>query len=85
MDGQSQVWVTIDAPHQHPKILGSCLPAAAAGELTIDTVGVVSLVNNLSGTFQCPPESVDLVVAELARLGFRVQMGAAKKYPPEFF
>jgi hypothetical protein len=85
MDADGKIWATIDAPHQHPKVLGGALPAAAAGELTIEPIGVVALINNLSGTFQCAPETVDLVVAELERLGFKIAENAVIRYPQEFF
>ena len=59
MDDGGVLWVTQDALHQHPKVLGGAKAAAAAGELTIETPGVVSLVNNLSGTFQLPSCATD--------------------------
>ena len=70
-----------DEPHVHPKILGGCLPALYAGDLTIDD-GIIVDVTNLSGTFQFDDEAGLKTVAEqLRRQGFVVAPGAVRFFP----
>jgi hypothetical protein len=83
MDEVGVVWVAPNAPHQHPKVLGGAQPAAAAGELIVGDEGEVVEVNNLSGTFRCGPETLDLVVQALRTLGLKVPDDAIKRYARE--
>lgn len=69
LDANGVVWVVPDGPHMHPQILGGGLPAAGAGEIAIEAGGVVIQVNNLSGTFQCGPDTLTDVVQALQRQG----------------
>lgn len=51
-DLNEDVWVLLDGPHRHPKVLGLALPALYAGTLKVAGDTIVELTN-LSGTFRC--------------------------------
>src|SRR3954451_715621 len=57
-DCSGVVWVGPDGPHMHPRVLGGARAAVAAGELTVGENREVLSINNLSGTFQCAPDSL---------------------------
>jgi hypothetical protein len=70
------VWVIPDGPHRHPQVLGGARPAVAAGELTLGDNGEVLMINNVSGTFQCAPDSLLTAVGGLIRQGATVSRQA---------
>jgi hypothetical protein len=75
------IWVLLDGPHRHPKVLGGGLPAMYAGDLTVSSGEIVD-VTNLSGTFQLDDPAGLLSVAErLEDLGFIVVPGAVRFFP----
>jgi hypothetical protein len=75
-----ELWVLPDGPHQHPLILGGATPAAGAGELVLEENGRVVEVNNLSGTFQCGPETLSWVIEAIQRQGGIVLSGTSKPF-----
>jgi hypothetical protein len=79
-DADGVVWVAPDGPHMHPQILGGAKPVAGAGELTVEAGGVVTEVNNISGTFQCGPETLPQVIDALRNQGATVRPDAAKPF-----
>src|SRR5690349_727462 len=74
------VWVAPDGPHMHPRVLGGARPAVAAGELTLGEAGEVLSINNLSGTFQCAPDSLLLAVGGIVAQGGKVVAGAISRF-----
>jgi hypothetical protein len=66
------VWVLPDGRHRHPRVLGGARPAVAAGELVAGPGGEVHSVNNLSGTFRCPGESLLSAVGGLINQGAKI-------------
>ena len=74
------VWVGPDGPHMHPRVLGGARPATAAGELTLAANGEVLLINNLSGTFRCHPDSLLLAVGGIIAQGGRCLADAITRY-----
>jgi len=74
------VWVAPDGFHRHPRVLGGARPAVAAGELTIGENGEVLSINNLSGTFQCAPDCLLLVVGGIVSQGGKVVASAISRY-----
>ncbi len=83
-DAEGSVWVAPNGPHQHPKVLGGALAAAAAGELVMGDQGMIMELNNLSGTFRFGPETLDAVVESLRGVGLVVLDSAVKRYPEDF-
>ncbi len=79
-DADGVVWVAPDGPHMHPQILGGARPAAGAGELSVEAGGVVTEVNNLSGTFQCGPDTLAQVIQALEKQGAMVRPDAAQPF-----
>jgi hypothetical protein len=75
-----EVWLAPDGSHVHPKILGRVQPAVAAGELTLLANGEVASINNLSGTFQCPPDSLLVAIGGLIKQGAAVRPDAVSEY-----
>jgi len=55
--------------HAHHVVLGRARPAVSAGELILGDGGVILEINNLSGTFQCAPDSLFTAVGGLVRQG----------------
>jgi hypothetical protein len=75
-----KVWVAPDGPHMHPRVLGSARAATAAGELVLERSGLVVDINNLSGTFQCKPDSLLAAVGGLIMQGARIAPEAVDAY-----
>lgn len=63
------VWTAPDGPHMHPKILGRARPVVAAGELNLGRKGEVLAINNMSGTFQCAPDTLLVAAGGLVKQG----------------
>jgi hypothetical protein len=74
------VWVGPDGPHMHPRVLGGARPAVAAGEVTLGEDGEVLSINNLSGTFQCAPDSLLVAVGGIIAQGGRCTADAITRY-----
>lgn len=74
------VWIGPDGPHMHPRVLGGARPVVAAGELTLGEDGEVLVVNNLSGTFRCDPDSLLLVVGGIINQGGTCLAEAITRY-----
>lgn len=55
--------------HAHHVVLGRARPAASAGELIVGDGGVILEINNISGTFQCAPDSLLTAIGGLVRQG----------------
>jgi hypothetical protein len=55
--------------HAHHVVLGRARPAVSAGELILGEGGVILEINNISGTFQCSPDSLFVAVGGLVRQG----------------
>jgi len=55
--------------HAHHVVLGRARPAVSAGELILGEGGVILEINNLSGTFQCSPDSLFAAIGGLIRQG----------------
>lgn len=71
-NGNGIVHVVPQASHAHPKVLGGGKKAADAGEIIIDANGVVSEINNISGTFQHDASVLNAVKAVLEKEGLKV-------------
>jgi len=79
-DVDGKVWVVPDGCHLHPTVLGRARPAVAAGELTVEGRGVVQGINNLSGTFQCHPDSLLTAIGGLILQGAKIRPDAVSRY-----
>jgi hypothetical protein len=55
--------------HAHHVILGRARPALSAGELILGEGGAILEIDNLSGTFQCAPDSLFVAIGGLVRQG----------------
>ena len=55
--------------HAHHVVLGRGRAAVCAGELILGEGGVIVEINNLSGTFQCAPDSLLTAIGGLIRQG----------------
>ena len=55
--------------HAHHVVLGRARSAVCAGELILGDGGVILEINNLSGTFQCAPDSLFTAIGGLVRQG----------------
>jgi len=55
--------------HAHHVVLGRARPAVSAGELVLGEGGVILEINNISGTFQCAPNSLFAAIGGLVRQG----------------
>ena len=55
--------------HAHHVVLGRARPAASAGELVLGAGGQILEINNISGTFQCAPDSLFVAIGGLIRQG----------------
>ncbi len=55
--------------HAHHVVLGRARPAASARELVLGEGGVILEINNISGTFQCAPDSLFAAIGGLVRQG----------------
>lgn len=55
--------------HAHHVVLGRARPGVSAGEVIIGVGGVILEINNLSGTFQCSPDSLLAALCGLVRQG----------------
>jgi hypothetical protein len=53
--------------HAHHLVLGRARSAVSAGELILGDGGVILEINNLSGTFQCAPDSLFAAIGGLVR------------------
>lgn len=80
-DTHGVIHILPDGPHRHPRVLGGGLPAAYAGDLTIENGGIADMTN-LSGTFQFDDSEGLLEIAdELIELGFRIEPMAVRLFP----
>jgi len=79
-DADGVVHAVPQAPHAHPTVLGGGEPAAAAGEITIGPNGVVTEINNISGTFQHDASVLPGVKNALEGGGFKVAPDAIKPF-----
>jgi hypothetical protein len=79
-EGNGIIRVVPDGPHLHPTVLGGGQEAAAAGEIVIDASGAVVEINNISFTFQLPPNTLDGVVDAIVRLGLQIRPNAVKPF-----
>jgi hypothetical protein len=81
VDLNDVIHVAPDGPHMHPQVLGYAESALYAGELSIDSPGLVDEITNLSGTFRFKSrKSLCCVASGLRQLGFGVQ--DVSWYPP---
>lgn len=55
--------------HAHHVVLGRARSAVCAGELILGDGGFVLEINNVSGTFQCAPDSLFAAIGGLVRQG----------------
>ena len=55
--------------HAHHVVFGRARPAVSAGELIFGEGGVILEINNISGTFQCAPDSLFAALGGLVRQG----------------
>jgi len=55
--------------HAHHVVLGRARPAVSAGELVLDEGSMILEINNISGTFQCAPDSLFAAIGGLVRQG----------------
>jgi hypothetical protein len=55
--------------HAHHVVLGRARPPASAGELILGEGGVILEINNISGTFQCAPDTLFVAIGGLVRQG----------------
>lgn len=55
--------------HAHHVVLGRARPAASAGELVVGEGIMILEINNLSGTFQCAPDSLFAAIGGLVPQG----------------
>jgi len=55
--------------HAHHVVLGRARPAVSAGEVILGESGAILEINNLSGTFQCSPDSLLVALGGLVRQG----------------
>ena len=78
-DCSGVVWVAPDGPHRHPRLLGGARPAVAAGELILAEGGEVLSINNLSGTFQCAPDSLLVAVGGMIIQGGKIAADAISR------
>lgn len=73
VDLDEQIHIVEDGPHLHPKILGNRRAVLYAGEIEIDSNGVVAEINNLSGTFRFQSKKTLCCVSQhIHQLGFTV-------------
>jgi hypothetical protein len=79
-DADGIVHVVPNSPHMHPRVLGGGQPAAAAGEIVVDANGVVTELNNISGTFQHSPGVLNAVKEALERAGIPVDPNAIRPF-----
>jgi len=79
-DANGVVHVVPNGPHLHPTVLGNGQRAAAAGEIVIDSKGVVTEINNISYTFQWGEETLPGVQSALEALGIKVAPDAIKPF-----
>ncbi|MEK7782024.1 MAG: SBBP repeat-containing protein [Verrucomicrobiota bacterium] len=78
-DVRGTVHVAQNGPHMHPQVLGNATPVASAGEITIQN-GIVTEINNLSGTFKPSPTTLDQVGRAVQTQGLSVAPGAIKPF-----
>lgn len=55
--------------HAHHVVLGRARSAVSAGELVLGDGGVILEINNISGTFQCAPDSLFSAIGGFVRQG----------------
>ena len=79
-DCEGVVWLGPDGPHMHPRVLGGARPAVSAGEVIFGDNGEVLSINNLSGTFQCNPDSLLLAVGGIIAQGGKCFADAITRY-----
>jgi hypothetical protein len=79
-DADGVVNVLPQGDHIHPKVLGGGQPAAAAGEIIVDANGVVTEINNISGTFQHEACVLGAVKTALEKAGLKVAADALKPF-----
>jgi len=70
-DAEGKVMLGPAAPHTHPKILGGGKPATGSGSLRIEN-GVVTKLDNGSGTFRHGPETIPSVIESIKKQGMKV-------------
>jgi hypothetical protein len=74
VDTGDDVYVAPNDSHMHPKVLGQAEAVLYAEEILIESTGVVSEVNNLSGTFRFNSRSsLCCLASKLTDLGFSVE------------
>jgi len=73
------VWIADNGPHMHPQVLGNATPVASAGEITIQD-GVVSEINNISGTFRPDASTLNRVQGAAEMQGMVVNPGAIQPF-----
>jgi hypothetical protein len=78
-DCSGEVWVLPDGLHVHPYVLGRAKPAVAAGEMSIEDNGVVTRLNNFSGTFQCTLDCLFVAVGGLVLQGATIRPGSVRR------
>jgi hypothetical protein len=64
----------------HPRVLGGARPVVGAGELILGDDGEVVAINNLSGTFQCAPDSLFSVVGGIIFQAGKITADAISRY-----
>ena len=74
-DIRGKVWIADNGMHVHPQILGNATPVASAGEITVKD-GVVTMINNESGTFTPAASTLNRVQGAAEAQGMVVNPGA---------
>jgi hypothetical protein len=77
-DVDGTVYIADNGPHMHPQVLGGAQPAIGAGEITIGSDGMVTEINNESGTFRFTGQSLPGVEQAVKNQGLTVSPGAVK-------
>ena len=75
-DCEGVIWVAVDGPHMHPRVLVGARPAVGAGELVLEESGEIVSINNESGTYRCHPDSLLTVVGGLLMQGATIDPDA---------
>ena len=84
VDETEAIFVVPDGPHRHPEVLGQGEGALYADEIKLDSMGRVTELNNLSGTFQFhSPAGLDCLFEKLAANGVEIDRAVVDFYGPE--
>ena len=78
--GQVRVVPDLTGGHVHPSIFGGGQAVLAAGEVTIGAGGVVTKLNNISGSFLPTPESLFTASRMMQIQGMKIAPGAVQPY-----